>query len=178
MENKTNNEEKKVTGLDQATNRKEAEYDLVKALLEAAEFKTSDDCITEVDMKRNGKFMFTVHIHPVSETDARFARKKATTYMPNPNGRKLPQIEKEFNSTAFKSWLIYLATTPEDQEKIWGNTAVMQKYNLVERWETIDTILTMGEKNQLADLVAEISGINDDDAVSTDEEEMDQETFQ
>ena len=173
-------EKKNVTGLEASKNRKEAEYDLVQALLEAAEFKTSEDSITEVEMKRNGKFMFTVHIHPVSETDARFARKKATKYMPNPNGKKLPPIEKEFDNTEFKSWLIYLATTPEDQEKIWGNTAVMSKYNLAERWESVDTLLTMGEKNQLADLVAEISGINDEDAVTTEEdrEEMSPETFQ
>ena len=57
-------EKETVTGLDVAIDRKEAEYDLVKALLEASSFKTADDCITAVDMKRRGKFMFQVHIHP------------------------------------------------------------------------------------------------------------------
>lgn len=171
MENK--NEEKKITGLDTAENRKEAEYDLVKSLLEAAEFKTSEESVTEVEIKRNGKFLFTVRVRPLSDPDTRLARKKATTYMPNPNGRKLPPIEKDFNNTTFKSWIIYLATVPEDQEKVWGNSAIKEKFSLAERWESIDVLLTLGEKNKLFNLITEISGLDDDD-----EEEMDEESFQ
>lgn len=167
-------EKKSVTGLDQATNRKEAEYDLVKALLEASEFKTAEDNITEVEIKRNGKFLFKVHIHPISEPDARFARKKATIYMPNPNGKKLPPIEKDFDSAKFSSWLIYLATTEEDQEKLWNNPAIKNKFGLMEPWESIDCLLTLGEKRKLADLVTDISGMDDDE----DEESIDEETFQ
>lgn len=171
MENKM--EEKKITGLDTAENRKEAEYDLVKSLLEAAEFKTSEESVTEVEIKRNGKFLFTVRVRPLSDPDTRLARKKATTYMPNPNGRKLPPIEKDFNNTTFKSWIIYLATVPEDQEKVWGNSAIKEKFSLAERWESIDVLLTLGEKNKLFNLITEISGLDDDD-----EEEMDEESFQ
>lgn len=155
-------EKKSVTGLDLATDRKEAEYDLVKSLLEAAEFKTSDDTVTKVDLKRAGKFMFSVHIHPINEPDARFARKKATITMPNPNGKKLPPIEKDFDTTLFNSWLIYLATTEEDQQKIWGNQAIMQKYNLAQPVESIDVLLTVGEKRNLADMVTSISGMDDE----------------
>lgn len=171
MENKM--EEKKITGLDTAENRKEAEYDLVKSLLEAAEFKTSEESVTEVEIKRNGKFLFTVRVRPLSDPDTRLARKKATTYMPNPNGRKLPPIEKDFNNATFKSWIIYLATVPEDQEKVWGNSAIKEKFSLAERWESIDVLLTLGEKNKLFNLITEISGLDDDD-----EEEMDEESFQ
>lgn len=160
-----------VTGLDQATNRKDAEYDLVKALLESAEYKTAESEVTEVDIKRSGKFLFTVHIHPISEPDARTARKKATTYMPNPNGRKLPPIEKEFDSAKFNAWLIYLGTTEEDQQKIWGNPAIMQKFGLAQPVESIDVLLTLGEKRKLADLVTDISGLNDDEEENMDEEE-------
>ena len=162
-----------VTGLDQANDRKEAEYDLVTALLESADFKTADDNITEVEIKRSGKFLFSVHIHPLSDPDARFARKKATIYMPNPNGKKLPPIEKDFNSAKFSSWLIYLATTDEDQQKIWNNKAIMQKFNLMEPWESIDVLLTMGEKRKLVDLVTNISGMDDDE----DEEIVDTEEY-
>lgn len=171
MATKTETEEKKdVTGLEQASNRKEAEYDLVKALLESAEYKTSADEVTEVEIKRGGKFLFTVHIHPISEPDARTARKKATKYMPNPNGKKLPPIEKEMDTAKFNSWLIYLATTEEDQEKIWGNPAVMQKYALAQPYESIDVLLTLGEKHKLADLVTSVSGMDDEDE-EVDEEE-------
>lgn len=168
----TNETEKKnVTGLDTAGNHKEAAYDLVTALLEAAEFKNDDDVLKEVEIKRAGKYLFTVHIHPISDPDARFARKKATIYMPNPNNKKLPPIEKEFNNSKFGSWLIYLATTEEDQAKIWGNPQVMAKKGLMEPWETVDALLTLGEKRKLLDLVTSISGMDDDDEDFVDQEE-------
>ena len=171
MASKNGTEEKKdVTGLDTASNRKEAEYDLVKALLESAEYKTSEDEVTEVEIKRNGKFLFTVHIHPISEPDARTARKKSTQYMTNPNGKKLPPIEKDIDTAKMNSWIIYLATTEEDQQKIWGNATIMQKFNLQLPVESIDVLLTLGEKRKLADLVTTISGL-DDDEESVDEEE-------
>lgn len=172
----TNEEKKSVTGLDQAADRKEAEYDLVTALLEAASYKEDDESITEAEIKRNGKFLFSVHIHPISDEDSRFARKKATVYMKNPNGKSLPPIEKEFNNAKFKSWVIYIATTEEDQQKIWGNTALMQKRNLSEPWESVGELLTVGEKNKLFDLVLEISGMSDDDG-EEDEEKLDKEEY-
>ena len=160
----TNETEKKnVTGLDTAANRKEAEYDLVSSLLAAANFQTDDDQITEVEIKRAGKFLFAFHIHPISDTDARFARKKATTYMPNPNNKKLPPIEKDFNNSTFGSWLIYMATTEEDQAKIWGNAQVMAAKGLTQPWESVNVLLTMGEKKRVLDLVTKISGMDDDD---------------
>ena len=170
----TNETEKKnVTGLDNAANRKEAEYDLVSSLLAAANFQTDDDQITEVEIKRAGKFMFAFHIHPISDTDARFARKKATKMMPNPNNKKLPPIEKEFDNSIFGSWLIYLATTEEDKAKIWGNPQVMAAKGLMEAWESVNVLLTMGEKKRVLDLVTKISGMDDDD----DEEVVSEEEF-
>lgn len=166
-------EKKDVTGLDNATNRKETEYDLVTSLLAAADFKVSDDNITEAEIKRNGNYLFSVHLHPISEPDARMARKKATITMPNPNGRKLPPIEKDFDTAKFNAWLIYLATTEEDQQKIWGNQAIMQKYSCLQPVETIDILLTLGEKRKLADLVTDISGLDDDD----DEDNVDVEEY-
>lgn len=171
MAKKEAEEKKDVTGLDTASNREEAEYDLVKALLESAEYKTAEDEVTEVDIKRSGKFLFTVHLHPISEPDVRTARKKATVYMPNPNGRKLPPIEKDFDTAKFNAWLIYLATTEEDQHQIWGNPAILQKFGLAQPVESIDTLLTLGEKRKLADLVSDISGMNDDEEDETMNEE-------
>lgn len=164
-------EKKNITGLDTADNRKEAEYDLVKSLLEASEYKTAEDAVTEAEIKRNGKYLFSVNIHPISEADARFARKKATKYMPNPNGKKLPPIEKELDTAKFNSWLIYVATTEEDQQKIWGNPAIMQKYGLSLPVESVDVLLTLGEKRKLADLVTDISGLDDEEDEETVTEE-------
>lgn len=171
----SNTEEKKsVTGLDQAENRKEAEYDLLEGLLAAAEYKTSDDSIVEVDLKRNGRFLFTVHLHPISDKDAKFARKKATKMVPNPAGAKYPKIEGEFDSAVFNSWLIYLATTEEDQEKIWGNPKIKSMYGIVNNVDSIEILLTIGEKSKFVEEVMKISDMLDDD---DDEETMDEVEF-
>lgn len=165
-------EKKDITGLNMAADRKEAEYDLVKSLLSAMDYQTEEDAVTTAEIRRNGKFLFSVHLHPISDEQVRMARKKATIYMPNPNGKKLPPIEREMNNTKFKSMLIYLATTEEDQGKIWGNRAVMEKAGLMEAYESVDVLLTAGEKGRLLDLVFEISGLNDE------EDQEDQESFQ
>lgn len=162
-------EKSNVTGLDQASDRKEAEFNLVEALLSAAEYRDSENNITEAEIKRNGKYLFSVNIHPIGDDDTRTARKKATIYMPNPENKKLPPVEKDFNNPKFKSWVIYLATVEADQEKIWGNPQIMRKYGLMEPQDSIDILLTVGEKNRLFELVTKISGIDDDDEY-TDEE--------
>ncbi len=148
--------------LDITTDRAEAEYDLVKSLLEAADYRDSADSITPIDIHRSGKFLFTVHIHPLGDDEVKQARKRATKYGKNPKGAKYPQIEKDFDASLFNSWLIYLATTPEDQEKIWGNSAVKSKRELLQNVETVDVLLTSGEKAALVDKVSEISGFNED----------------
>lgn len=167
------NENKNITGLDNASDRKEAEYDLVKSLLSAMEYQNDEENITEAEIKRNGKFLFSVHLHPISDEQVRAARKRATVFIPNPNGKKLPPIEKEINTAKLKSLVIYTATTEADQKKIWGNQAVKEKAGLMENYESIDVLLTAGEKGKLFDLVLDISGLNDDE-----DESMDEETFQ
>ena len=151
------------TGLAQASNPGQAERDLLETLLMAAEFKTDREAVTEAEVRRNGVALFTVRIHPLSDSDVRTARKKATVYMPNPQGKKLPPIEKDFNSTVFNSWLVYLATTEEDQKQIWGRRELMQRYGLSLPVESVDVILTVGEKKKLVDAVLAISGMDDDE---------------
>ena len=169
-------ETKNVTGLDTAVDRKEAEYDLVTALLEAASYKTDEDSITEVTIARNGKFLFKVRIHPLSDADVKQAQKMAGVYKPNPTNKKLGKVKVDQENDKLASWLIYLATVPEDQEKIWGNSKIMSTYNLMQPWESVDTLLKKGEKDKLLEQVFVISDMNDDE----DEEEgkMDEETFQ
>lgn len=165
-----------VTGLDQAENRKEAEYDLLSALLEAASYKTADENIVEFELWRNRKYLFTVHVHPLGDQEVKQARKQATTYMPNPNGRKLPPIEKEFDLIKFKSWMIYLATTEEDQKKIWGNPDFMKAKGVMQAYESIDMMMKSGEKDELFLVVTDISEMDEDGnpKTSDDNEGMDQ----
>lgn len=170
MANKKENEIEIVTGLEEAENPKQAEYDLVASLLKAAEYREDPDLIQPVDIKRNGVYLFTVHLRPIGEEEVSKARKKATTYMPNPQNRKLPPVRKSFDDTLFNSLIIYAGTTDEDKKKIWGNQAVLDKYNLMQPHESIDVLLTLGEKTELSDLVIQISGMDvDDEEVSKDE---------
>lgn len=161
-------EKKDLTGLDIAAahaaeskvcTTKDAEYDLTAALLKAAEFRTSDEAVTEIEIKRNGVYYFTIHVHPISDAESRKARRKATTFMPNPNGRKLPPIEKDFNNAMFNSQIIYMATTDEDKKKIWGNQQLMDKYDILDPVDTIDLLLAVGEKIEVVDVIMDISGL-------------------
>lgn len=149
-------------GLETAIDRKGAEYDLVKALLEAADFRSADTSITEVEIRRGGKYLFSVHVHPLGDDEVRQARKHATTYGRDPRGAKYPQIEKEFNPNLFNSWMIYLATTEDDQTKIWGNSAVRQKCGLLQNVDSVDALLRFGEKAMLLDKISEISGLDEE----------------
>ncbi len=149
-------------GLDTAVNAKEREYDLTTSLLSAANWREDEDLCREAEIRRNGKFLFSVRLHPIGSEESRRARKNATTYMRNPQGPKYPQIEKDYNDSLYASWLIYLATFEEDQTKIWGNKSVMDKFGLGQNVETIDVLLRVGEKNNLLEIVSEISGFIDD----------------
>jgi len=164
------NESAAELGLDSARDKRGAEYDLVKSLLEASDFRSTEASITEVEIIRAGKYLFTVHLHPLGDDEVRQARKHATTYAKNPQGPKYPQIEKDFDSTLFNSWLIYLATTPEDQEKIWGNPAVRSKCGLMQNVEGVDALLLYGEKSALLDRISRISGLEEEGAELTQEE--------
>ncbi|MCI8285440.1 MAG: hypothetical protein HFE90_09310 [Firmicutes bacterium] len=155
--------------------KKEREIDLTAALLEAAEFKTSEDLIVDAEIKRNEKPLFSVRVHPISEKDIKNARKQATSFTANPNGRKLPPIEKEFDSAKFNSLIIYLATVEEDQHKIWNNAALKEKYGLIQPWESVDALLMFGEKQWLLDTVLDISGMGED--YGSDEEEKTPEDY-
>ena len=152
-----------------STNPKDTEYDLVKSLLAAADFRNTEDAVTEIAIRRGEKYYYTFHIMPISEEEVRTARKKATSYMKNPQGAKYPQIEKDFNSSLFNSWLIYLATTKDDREKIWGNAAVKQKYGLMENVESIDRLLLLGEKSAVVDKIIEISGLDAEESFDAED---------
>lgn len=146
-------------------NLEEQEYDLLESLLMAAE---DSYALTPVRIERNGVYRFTVHVHAVSEKDKETAHRAATKYMPNPAGKHLPPIEKGTDKALFRSWLIYLATSDEDKKKIWGQKAVMDKYNLMQAAETVDILLKSGEKDSLMDLIAELSGFGEN-SITTEE---------
>lgn len=163
-------EKESITGIDTASDRKAAEYDLLEALLEASEYKNDIDNIATVTITKGEKVLFTVRLHPLSEPDVRKARKAATSYVKNKKNNRFVK-EEEFNTSTFNSWLIYLATVDEDRERVWDNKGFMKQHGLMQGWESIDKLIPFGKKRQMAELVLEISGMNDeDDEMVTDEQ--------
>lgn len=170
MANET--EIKNVTGLNNAPNRNVAELDLVERLLMAANYKEDVDNIVPIEITRKGQVLFTVHIHPIGDDDVAKANKEAAIMVRNPGGKHLPKIQADSDKSKYKSWLIYLATTPEDQKQIWGNAALMSKLGVFQPWEVIDKMLTLGDKAKMLEKITDISGLDDE------EDEMDEEEFQ
>lgn len=143
----------------------EQEYNLLESLLMAAE---GNEELTPARIERNGKYLFTVHLHAITEKDKVTARKKATSFMANPAGKNLPLIEKDTDNALYRSWLIFLATSDEDKQKIWGRKEIKDKYNLMTSAESVDILLKAAEKEALIDLIASLSGFGED-SVSVEE---------
>ena len=167
-------EKKDLTGLentafDNKNSRKDAEYNLTAALLEAADFRNSDDNITEIEIKRGGKFLFSFRVHPLSEADSRKARKASVKMHKNPNGKNLPKIEGELNTAMFHSRLIYMATVEEDKQKIWHNQEVMHARDILDAVDMVDEILMVGEKLEAVNVIMDISGMGDDEDEAIEE---------
>ena len=111
------------------------------------------DEITDVTINRSGKVVFTLHVHPISDKDFNSARLLAT----NNDG--------ELDTVLLKSGIIYLATTKEDREAIWDNIEIRKHFTpqgekLLAPVETIDKLLTVGEKYTLTEEIMKISGMN------------------
>lgn len=156
---------KDLTGLSKAEpkEREAVAKDLLTTLLELSDDKTSVESSVPVEIKRGGEVKLTFRIHQISDEDVRAAQRKSTKYKANPNGKKLPQIEWDRDPVKYRSLVIYAATIPEDQKKVWGLQAFMDKKNCIEPYETIDHILNLGEKMTVFSKILEISGLNDDD---------------
>lgn len=162
----TNQENISLTGIENnayetAEARMSDEKNILEALLKTAAFKSSEAATETIEIKRNGELMFSFRVRPMSADEFAACRKRATSYMPNPANKKLPKIEKEVNSDQYLSEVIVAATIAEDQRKIWGNPKFMERYDILQPWESVNILLLAGEKIQITDFIAEISGINE-----------------
>ena len=154
IENNVNEMEQEMTEQEILMN----EDELIRGLLEAADYQQENALQKKIQIKRNNKVLFEFRIHPLSEEDVQTMRKRCTKYMPNPNGRHLPKIEVETNWVRMRSMKIYEATVAEDQEKLWNNKAVMQKLKVLDPVEVVELVLMAGEKDAVIDQIDNISG--------------------
>lgn len=153
---------------EQIADARENETALLDGLLAAADFKTSEECIKNVVISRNGKDLFSFHIHPLSEEDYNSCRKKFTKFVKSKvqGGIRVPE---EVNAVNYRAELIFQATTPEDQVKVWCNKALWKKLDLVTGYEAVNALLMAGEKEAVLSLIDQISGyeLSEEDVAKT-----------
>ena len=140
-----NKENTNVTGLESSTNFEQDEKSLVKALLEAADYKTgNEDSIKKIFVKKqSGETLFSFRIRGLSQSEIQAAAKKATKQIPNP--------------------------VDEDKQRIWGNNDIKQKFNIFDEADCVDILINAGTKSKIVEEVLKLSGFDGEDVV--DEED-------
>ena len=113
------------------------EDQLLVGFLEAAEFKENTDFQRKIEIKRNGKLLFSFYIRPLTEEEVQGCRKRATKRRPDPRGKQFGMIEIETD---------------------WSNRTLKEKLNVIEDVDVIDKVLMGGEKDYINDVIDEISG--------------------
>lgn len=166
-----NKESTNVTGLESSTNFEQDEKSLVKALLEAADYKTgNEDSIKKIFVKKqSGETLFSQNKRIIRKVKYKRQAKKATKQIPNPAGPKYPKISGERSTTEYHNNLIYTATVDEDKQRIWGNNDIKQKFNIFDDADCVDILLNAGTKSKIVDEVLKLSGFDGEDIV--DEED-------
>ena len=134
------------------------EMSLINGLLKAADYKNNE--VRTIEIKRGGETpRFSFDIRPLTADEVEQARHNATTYMPNPNNPKLPQIAKKSSDADF------LATVGEMGNKIWDDKdlkagLINQGHMVATNVDIIKAVLMSGEIEQVCKALDNISGDN------------------
>lgn len=134
------------------------EDEMIAGLLEAASFKDNSDFQKKIEIRRNGKLLFSFFVRPLTEEEVQDCRKRATKRRPDPRGKQFGMIEIETNFIKFRSYKIMAATVDKGQGVLWSNKKLKEKLNVIDDIDVIDTVLMGGEKDQISDIIDEISG--------------------
>ena len=134
------------------------EDEMLKGLLEAAAFKRDDTLQKKIEIKRNGKLLFSFFIRPLTEEEVQGCRRKATKRRPDPRGRQFGMIEVETNWIKYRSYKIIAATVDKGQGILWSNKKLKDSLNVIEDIDVVEAVLMAGEKDWISDVIDEISG--------------------
>lgn len=134
------------------------EDEMLKGLLEAAAFKKDDTLQKKIEIKRNGKLLFSFFIRPLTEEEVQGCRRKATKRRPDPRGRQFGMIEVETNWIKYRSYKIIAATVDKGQGILWSNKKLKDSLNVIEDIDVVEAVLMAGEKDWISDVIDEISG--------------------
>lgn len=142
------------------------EEDYLRGLLDAAE--DAEEETVKLDIVRSGKHYFSFEVHPLSDAEVYAIRKKYTKYAKN-RARGV-KVAEELDMAKYRSSLIYNATIAEDQKKLWNNKSVQEGLrrkgkHIINALDVIDAVLLPGEKENVIDVINDISGYGSEDAM-------------
>lgn len=157
-------EEREFTKEQTATQMKMSEGDILKGMLQAAEFRATEK--ETIPVKRGEDTLFTFRIHALSEQEYEKCRRKATKYVRNKQlGIKMPE---DTNNILYRALLIYAATEEEDRKQTWDNKQLWEAlakmgYSVLTGTDVIDAVLLPGEKADVIKKLDRLSGFDTDD---------------
>lgn len=134
------------------------EDDMIKGLLEAANYTDDEDLWRLIEIKRAGKVLFNFRIRPLTMDEVEACRKAGRKYK-NERGRKVIDDYDE-NATKLKS--IYESTVDEDKRLLWDNKKVQSRLDVLTGIDVIRATLRQGEVDAIVDQVNDISGFSVD----------------
>lgn len=138
----------------------ENEDAILAGLLEALDFEVNEELQEIIEIVRNDKVLYSFRIHPVSEKTYDYVIDKNTKYQRSrTTGVKVAVSQDE---ARMKAQIIFEATIPEDQEKIWKNKKAWKKANCVDPISFIEKATLVGERAKIVDLIDKISGFNNE----------------
>ena len=132
------------------------EDDILGGLLAAANYKNDEEEIVPIEIARNGVVLLKFHIRPLSEDEYVKCKERNTKYIRNKQiGIKVPE---DTDTSAYRSALIYQATTASDRAKLWDNKDAWKRLDVMTGTELIGMVLKPGEKDAVCTKIDEISG--------------------
>ncbi len=142
------------------------EEDYLRGLLDAAE--DAEEETVKLDIVRSGKHYFSFEVHPLSDAEVYAIRKKYTKYAKN-RARGV-KVAEELDMAKYRSSLIYNATVAADQKKLWNNKSVQEGLrrkgkHIINALDVIDAVLLPGEKENVIDVINDISGYGSEEAM-------------
>lgn len=169
-----NEELEEKTGLPSQEKVLMSEKDLIEGLFAASDYANDEDCMREIQIKRNGKLFFAFTVRPLSESEVQKIRKNATKMYKNPAGKHLPKIEGEIDIDKLRALKIYTATIDKDRELLWDNPQVKaglkaKGKSIIMPEDVINAVLMGGEKYTISEIIDDISGYNDDEKLELEE---------
>lgn len=130
------------------------EGNIVNALLESSNYLKDNGEYRKISIPRKGKIMFSFTVRPLNDDEWSKCRRQ--------NLKNRGKRNEELNNPRYASQAIYMATLEDDRAKIWDNKAVWDKLNCASGVDVVNSVLKIGEKVQILDIIQDLSGYGDE----------------